>query len=255
MYAILGMAHQLIEENQLERGRKGEGEQYFRQAILMAGPDDEYKQTSRLELLRILAAKVNTSSSKEQLAFIQLADAFLKSERPSMQDQQVQSKMRTWAGSLNGYLESVTGVWTLGRSTSGLMPSLCELGGNFDIWSKGPGFAVFALFPLSGSSWDDPHHSDCSLHGSLVRNGDAFSGVIERSITVGDGGATQRLNLEFKLSKDSLRIEGVAGSGNVDKLARFDRVGANVAAGYLNGAQRGTWRFVLDRVRWNFPAP
>lgn len=261
IYMILGVADYAL-------GNLQESEQYLRQALLLSGPDDEFKNTSRLYLLRIVTARMSDQTgSADRLALIQLVQEVLGSNSGSIEDPADYAKMREWAASLTEWARSITGSWvqwessaTSGRpdptSRSGLLDFI-ECGTDrYDISAASGGFTL-------GSGGSGMNHGTCHLTGTVTKNGDGFVGEVTRTVVVnpslGIGYAEQTLHIQFKLSDDLKTIEGTASAGDIASGGANGEYAADILVhGQVGGAlpwigrptrppRLAPWHFTLHR--------
>ena len=224
IYMILGNVKALL-------GQQTEAEQYFRQALALAGGEDKWKQSSRIGLLRIL--ETGASGLKEQSAFIGLVRDLLASDAGSVEDAEYYGRVREWAASLLQKLHTTDGDWS-----GNLMPEICGR------------MRVLLQFGLPAMSTAAPAQVYCIIdnaHLSSTSNG--FSGEVERVVMYHGGDAFQMLRVEFRLSDDSMTIEGTATAGRIRKAG--DRFRASHAADLLKPlTQTQHGRFALRRAAW-----
>lgn len=236
IYEILGAANGV-------QGKEREAEPYLRQAISLAGPDDKYKQTSRLLLIRILAGRFSAApGSVDRLAFLQLINDFLDSHSP-LGDAESYNDMRTWAASLVKPLRSIDGYWQEIPLTL-VGPPNCE--GDYVLASSGGNFMV-DFIPAASADKDVV----CILRGTIAPSGDGFAGEIDREVIVNRpplrGLAEQHLQVEFKLSDDLMTIEGTARGGAITKGGADGKFVVGLLS--FPPGPTGPWHFTFHRAQ------
>jgi S1-C subfamily serine protease len=236
IYSILGSAKE-------EQGKAEEAEQYVRQAISLAGPDDKYKQSSRFILIRILADRFNAHpAAVDRLAFLQLINDFLNSKSPLGGDQSYEVAVRTWAASVPEHLRSLEGVWRE-TATTLVSPPACHVEYNFRL--EGSGY-----FLKGGETASDDKDVKCGLWGTVEPSGDGFAGELTRVLGFGPpswgGLAEQKLRLTFKLANDLMTIEGTATGGPITKSGPGGKSAVNLLS--FPPGPNGPWHFTLRRV-------
>ncbi len=242
IYMVLGIAD-------FELGKQGKSEQYLWQSLRLAGPDDKFKQTSRLYLLRILAASFNAdSTSVDHLSFIRLVNEFLASESGSVADPDLYSKMRTWAASLPAQLRSINGVWTEDSSTL-VSAVACKV--EYVIASLPSGSFSLGFKPSSPSASPTDEKVVCTVNGTIVPSSEGFEGEIDRAVildpSVGPGSARQKLHVQFRLSDDLMMIEGTATGQDITEQGPQGGFAREVLS--FPPGPKGHWHFTLRRVQ------
>jgi len=239
LYMVLGKAD-------IELGKKQEAERYIRQALLLAGPDDKFKQGARYYLLTILAGRFGPgTNATDRLAIIRLVNDFLASNVGSIEDPADYNKMREWAASLPGQVRSIVGTWWEGIPSTLLNGSVCATDYTFSRSSTGQfkldtGFLMpFATMGVS-----------CRLHGTIEPRGDGFVGEITREVildpsTLGIGAAEQELRIDFRMSDDLQTIEGTASGGPITR-GKFQSKYAERVLSFPPGPT-GSWHFTMQR--------
>ncbi len=251
VYFVLGRAD-------IALGKKEEAERYLRQALVLAGPDDKFKQSSRYGLLTLLTAKLNTGPAVDRLALLRLVEEFLHSNTGSVEDADLYHQMREWAASLPERIRSIAGTWsdltavldlplcpgTIGISISGNGGFTLSGFGSFQTikeWSKKHGY----------SSWDGD--VTCELKGMVAPAGDGFAGEVTREVMVsmpyGVGVAEQTLPIYLNhLSADLKKIEGTTTGGKITKRGNAGKFAADMLAfPPHSGGPGGPWHFTLYR--------
>ena len=237
IYTILGAANAM-------QGKQQAAEQYLRQAISLAGPDDKYKQTSRLLLIKILADRFAAApASVDRLGFLQLINDFLDSHSP-LGDAESYNDDRTWVTSLIEGLRSIAGTWREGTPTL-VSPPNCQgeyilkptsSSNRFEVGFKGSAASVV-----------------CEFYGYVTRNGEEYAAQVTRIVISAPdslsimGMAKQDLELRFTLSKDLMTIEGTAMGGAITRSG-YDGDAAAFGLSFPPGP-RGPWHFTLHRVQ------
>jgi hypothetical protein len=216
IYMILGKSY-------LETGgNKAEAERYFRQAMSLAGPDDEFKQTCRLYLLQILGDRfIANSLSVDRLAFLTLIKNFLQSSSKSVEDPILDSRMRDWAGASSQHLASIEGNWWQWSSERTLLAST-ECNPSYAISRSGPG--KFTVGWTTAKEWIGSERFDlaCKFSGTIESAGGRYTGKIIRGVATKHGSAEQILTVDLRLSEDLKTIEGtvtVEATSGKDKSA------------------------------------
>jgi hypothetical protein len=233
IYTILGTAKARLRE-------EGQAERYLRQAILLSGPDDEYKQASRLGLLLILSERFYADhTSVDRLSFMRLIDDFLASKCPPIASDESYGETRKWAASLVPDLRSITGTWRDGSSAESLsLNAGGECGPEYIIGHGPNGQLAFR------SQGPRPGSIICTIFGTVLDSGSGgFAGDLTRFVAESSGGALQHLRVEFTLSDDLTRLEGTAIPGAVAPSGVLGKLLADL---WRHSGAR--WRFVLQRV-------
>jgi hypothetical protein len=216
IYMILGKAY--VETG----GDKAEAERYFKQALSLAGPDDEFKQTCRLYLLQILGDRfIANSASVDRLMFLTLIKVFLQSNSKSVEDPTLDRRMRDWAAVAYQHLASIEGDWWQRQSGRTLLEGTgCEPW--FTISQSTPG--KFTVGWTTATEWVESATSNlaCEFNGTIESVGDRYTGRIVRGVLTKHGAATQALIVDVRLSDDLKTIEGtvtVEATSGKDKSA------------------------------------
>ena len=241
IYMILGNAD-------IELGKKQDAERYLRQALLLAGPVDKFKQGARYYLLTILAARLDVrTNASDRLAIIRLTDDFIASNSGSLEDADYYNKMREWATSIPAHVRSIEGTWWE-QSPYTLLNVKCSSGYLISVSSNGEfGMQVVGL---SAAEMDKITGVLCDFKGTLAPKGDGFVGEITREVILdpsklGIGAALQKLRIEFRMSEDLQTIEGTATGGAITRGKFQSKVAADLLS--FPPGPTGPWHFTLYR--------
>lgn len=241
IYTILGLAKDA-------QGRDGEAEQYLRQAISLAGPDDRYKQTARFLLVRILADRLNAvPASVDRPALLRLINDFLGSNSP-LGDAESYNDERAWVASVSQRLRSIVGVWR-GKSPSLVGWVMCE--GEYILSAAPGGNFTLGFRPIASSAKDVA----CTVDGTLAPTKDEYAGTIIRKVMVQPpppiedrfGLASQQVRIEFKIADDMMTIDGTASGGEVTNVGAGGKFARDLLLS--SGRPQKPWPFTLHRVQ------
>jgi S1-C subfamily serine protease len=245
IYMILGKAD-------IELGKTQDADRYLRQALLLTGLDDKFKQSSRYYLLTILAAKFTpATTSADRLALIRLVEEFMKSSAGSVEDADFYERMREWAASIPAHARSIAGTWWE-DSPYTVLNVLCGADYTISVSSNGD-----YKMELGFGSRDIKSGVSCHLDGTLAPNGDGFAGNATRGVILdpdrfGIGAAEQDLGIYLELSEDLQTIVGVAVG---EKIRKGSGAPSKYAASLLTippdvpPGSKKSWHFTLHRQK------
>jgi S1-C subfamily serine protease len=235
VYAILGAAY-------FESGNKQEAEKYLQQCLLLAGKDDEFKQTARLYLLQILAEKFRQDpASVDRTAVLKLANDFLDSEKTSIVDDAYYQEMKRWAASIPDALKAIVGSWKDASDSESLGSIFNDNEYQISLNANG-GFDL----TLKRAASSNP--LTLSVFGTITLKSGVAKGTLERDLMASKDGsvglARQSITVELKLTDDMMSLEGMAAYGNIRSSGNM----ADLVSGFMK-TRNGQYRIKLFRSR------
>jgi len=206
IYAVLATAY-------FKTGSEEQAEASGRQCLALTGPDDEFRQTARLYLLRILGQKFKSDpTSVDRVAYLKLANEFLSLASVPIVSRALFEEEKREAASIPGILKSIVGTWNDASEAEGLAGIYRDT--QYKIESDGSGG-----FRLSTAQRGSHGGLNEDVFGRISGTSDSFVGILERhcvSVSGGFAGAgRQPVAVVLRLSDDMMALEGTATYGDI----------------------------------------